>query len=138
MEKELTKEEIELIRMVRSRRALEYFRNKTNVGKIEKADASLEYVGSCGETITLDIKINNGLIEESRFQYEGCPGLACCGTALTKLIKGKTIQEAKMITEKDLLEDLEVMPIKDFDCPLLAIKTLKIVIEKYENQKLKK
>ncbi len=132
--KKLTVEEIELLEKTRSERALEYFRNETNLGEIENAE-SLEYTGACGEAMKLYLKISEGLIKESKFQYEGCPGLACCGSALCDLVKDKTVEEVNKINQKDILERLESSPIKDFDCPLLAIKTLEGVIKKYELKK---
>ena len=133
--KKLTKQKIELLEMTKSERALEYFRNKIHLGKIENPDASLEYTGSCGETIRLYLKIDDKLIKDVRFLYKGCPGAACCGSALCELAKDKTIHEPKRITQKDILEHLKASPIKDFDCPLLAVKTLEKVIEKYESNK---
>jgi len=132
--KKLTAKEIELLEMTKSKKALEYFRNKTDLGEIDGAK-SLEYTGACGETMKLYLKINNGLIEELKFQYDGCPGLACCGSALCEIAKGKTIEEARKINQYDILENLESSPIKDFDCPLLAVKTLEEIIKKYEQKK---
>jgi len=131
----LTEEEIEILKMTKSQKALKYFRDKINIGKIENADAILDYTGPCKETMKLYLKITQNKIEKASFQYKGCSSLACCGSALTELIEGKTIQEAKRITEKEVLEHLKSSPIKDFDCPLLAVKTLEKVIGKYEKRK---
>lgn len=133
--KKLKEEEIKLLEMTKSERAIEYSRNKTNLGKIEGADASLKYTGPCGETMELYLKIEEGLIKNVKFQYDGCAGAACCGSALCELTKDKTIEEAKNITQEDVLKYLKISPIKDFDCPLLAVKTLERVIKKYENKK---
>ena len=136
MKKNLTKEEIELIKMTKSRRALEYFRNRINLGKIENADASLSYTGSCGETMDLYLELERGLIKDVKFRYDGCAGVACCGSAVCELAKGKTLLEAKNITQEDILNYLKALPVEDFDCPLLAVETLKKVIEGYEDKKI--
>ena len=136
--RKLTEKEIELLEMTKSERALKYFRNKTNLGEIKRADASLEYTGPCGETMRLYLKIKKGLIKNVKFQYVGCAGAACCGSALCKLAKDKTIEEAKNITQEEILKHLKASPIEYFDCPLLAVETLKKVIREYENKKLKR
>lgn len=133
--KRLTKEEIELLEKTRSQMALKYFREKTDVGEIENADEVLDYTGPCGDTMKVYLKMNNEKIEDIKFQYEGCSGTACCGSALCELVKNKTIQEAKKTTPEDILKHLGASPIKDFDCPLLAVRTLEKVIEKYESNR---
>lgn len=137
MNGKLTKKEIEVLEKTNSRKALTYYRNKTNVGEIDNS-THLEYTGPCGETMRLYLRINKGLIEESKFQYEGCPGLACCGSTLCEIVKGKTLKDAKKVTQEDILENLKASPIKDFDCPLLAVKTLEKVIKSYKPNKDKK
>ena len=127
----LTEEEIRILETIKSERAVEYFRNKTNLGEIKNAE-SFEYTGACGEKMTLYLSLSNGIIKDSKFQYEGCPGLACCGSALCELTKGRTIEEAKKITKEDILEHLKASPMEEFDCPVLAVKTLEKVIEKYK------
>ena len=138
MTRTLTIKEIGLLEQTKSKRALEYYRNRTNLGNIEKADVSLGYTGSCGEKIMLYLKVgDNDLITDVKFQYEGCPGAACCGSALCELIKNKTVEDAKKITQEDIIKHLKASPAENFDCPLLAVKTLERVIEKYKENHVK-
>ena len=54
---------------------IEQFRNKVNMGRMEKPDWVSEHTGSCGDTLQIYLKINNGVIEDAKFLYEGCPGV---------------------------------------------------------------
>ena len=136
MSEKLTKEELELLeRSGYSKKVIEYYANKVNVSVIKDADAALAYTGPCGDTIKLYLKFNqNGIIEDAKFQYLGCPGAASSGSALTKLVKGKTLEEAEKITEEDILKELGGLPKLKLHCPKLAITTLRKTIEKYEGR----
>ena len=131
----LTKEEFELLRDVDySVKAIDLYMNKVNVGVIENSDVNLDYTGPCGDTIKLHLKIsNNTVIEDAKFQYLGCPAAASSGSALTKIAKGKTLEEAKNITEQDILHELRGLPEAKLHCAKLAVTTLQKTITKYEN-----
>ena len=108
--KELEKEELSLLEGAGySRKAIELYGGKVNVGVMENPDVALAYTGPCGDTIKLYLKIGkNDKIEDAKFQYIGCAASAACGSILTQIIKGKTLQEAKKITKDDVLRDLAV------------------------------
>lgn len=131
----LTKEEFELLRDVDySVKAIDLYMNKVNVGVIENSDVNLDYTGPCGDTVKLYLKIgNNTVIEDAKFQYLGCPAAASSGSALTKIAKGKTLEEAKTITEQDILHELRGLPEAKLHCAKLAVTTLQKAITKYEN-----
>ena len=132
----LTKEELELLeKSGYSKKVIKYYKDKVNVGVLNDADAALAYTGPCGDTIKLYLKINqSSTIEDAKIQCLGCPGAASSGSALTKLVKGKTLEEAKKITEEDILRDLGGLPKLKLDCPKLAVTTLQKTIEKYERK----
>jgi len=137
MPKKLTKEELELLKKSGySEKAIEYYVNRVNVGIIENADAALAYTGPCGDIVKLYLKVDaNGTIEDAKFQYLGCPGSASSGSALTKLVKGKTLEEAKKVTEHDILKELGGLPESKLHCPKLAVATLQKTILEYERRK---
>jgi nitrogen fixation NifU-like protein len=119
-----------------SEKAIEFYVNHVNVGVIKDSDVVLAYTGPCGDTMKLYIKMNkNGVIEDAKFQYLGCPGSAASGSALIKLIKGKPIQKAIKITEKDILKELGGLPESKLHCPKLAITTLQKAIAKYKGER---
>ena len=126
-----------LLGVIGSELGFEYFVNKTNLGKIDNAE-TFEYKGACSEAMKLYVKIDNEVIRDVRFQYKGCSGLACCGSALCEIIKGKTLQEAKEVTSEDILEHLKAKPIKELDCPLLTVETLRKTIELYQKNQIGK
>lgn len=118
-----------------SGKAIELYGNKVNVGLIENPDVALAYTGPCGDTITLYLKINKDkVIEDAKFQYSGCPASAACGSILTQIIKRKRLQEAKEITEEDVLKELDGLPDNECHCAELAVTTLHKTISKYEEK----
>ena len=139
MSRKLTMENLELLKAAGySGRVIELYGNKVNVGLIENPDVALAYTGPCGDTIKLYLKINKDeVIEDAKFQYLGCPASAACGSILTQIIKRKRLQEAKEITEDDVLEELDGLPDNECHCAELAVTTLYKAISKYEEKEKK-
>ena len=71
---------------------------------------------------------------KTRFWTDGCGATIACGSILTKIIKGKTLQEASDISSSQLLEALEGLPIEHHHCSILAINTLQKAIKNYNNE----
>jgi len=137
MPRKLAKEGLKLLEESGySRKAIELYVNKVNVGVLKNPDIVQTYIGPCGDVVKLYLKVNrNGIIEDAKFYYLGCPGSASSASAMIKLVKGKTIEEAKKITEDDVLKELGGLPKPKLDCPKLAITTLQKAIAEYENKK---
>ena len=132
----LTKEKVELLKEAGySEKVIEFYMNKVNVGVVRNPDTDLAYTGPCGDTMKVYLKINDDVVEYARFQYLGCPGAASSGSAMTRIVKGKTLEEAKRITEHDILQELDGLPESKLHCPKLAVTTLQKAIAKYENRK---
>lgn len=133
----LTKEELELLEQAGySKKAVELYEKKVNVGVIKSPDVVFAYTGPCGDVIKLYLKMDeNGAIEDAKFQYLGCPGSASSASAITKIVKGKILEEAKKITEDDVLKELGGLPEPKLDCPKLAVTTLRKAIANYEENK---
>jgi len=136
MQRQLTKEELKLIEdSGYSKKAIQLYVNKVNLGIIENPDVVETHVGPCGDAIKLYMKVDEkGIIKDVKFYYLGCPSSAASASAMTKLVKGKTIEEAKKITEDNVLNELEGLPKPKLDCPKLVIKTLQKAIAKYEKK----
>ena len=135
----LTKEELELLEEAGySKKAIELYANKVNVGVIKRPDVVCAYTGPCGDVIKLYLKMDdkNRVIEDAKFQYLGCPGSASSASAITRIVKGKTIEETKKITEDDVLRELEGLPKLKLDCPKLVVTTLRKAIAEYEKKNL--
>ena len=133
----LTEEEFELLKDAGySEKVIGLYRNKVNVGVIKKPDVNLAYTGPWGDTMKIYLKITDeDVVEDAKFQYLGCPGAASSGSAITRIVKGKTLEEAKRITEQDILNDLGGLPESKLHCPKLAVETLQKAITIHEEHK---
>ena len=137
MSRKLAQEELKLLgESGYSKKAIELYVNKVNVGELENPDVVTTYFGLCGDLIKLYLKIDKkGMIEDAKFYYLGCPGSASSASAMTELVKGKTVDQAKKITEDNVLNELGGLPKTKLDCPRLAVKTLRKAIAEYEKMK---
>ncbi len=119
-----------------SARAIELYENNVNVGEIENPSVVTTFLGPCGDLIKLYLKIDeNEIIENASFYYLGCPGSASAASAMTSFLKGKTVSQAKRMSEGDILLELGGLPKSKLDCIKLAIKTLRKAIAEYEKLK---
>ena len=114
-----------------SKKAQEYFIKKINVGEIKNPSSYFSYTGPCGDTMEIYLKIRGDRISEIKFQSTGCIGALTAGSALTKMIKGKTLTEAKKIDTEDILKHLGGLPEPKVHCACLAKITLRKTIKKY-------
>jgi nitrogen fixation NifU-like protein len=122
-----------LLEMGYSRRALGFYINNVNLGRMEKPSIITTFLGPCGDLIKLYLKIDeNGVVEKAKFSYLGCIGSAVCGSAMTTLLKGMTIEQAKTVTENEIIKELDGLPNSKLDCAKLSIRTLKKAIDEYE------
>jgi len=137
MSKKLAEEQLRLL--VESgypKKAIQLYIDNVNVGSLENPDVVTTYLGACGDLIKLYLRIDEkDTIKDAKFYYLGCPGSASSASAMTELIKGKTVDQAKKITEHDVLNELGGLPRMKLDCPKLAIRTLRKAIAEYEKQK---
>ncbi len=115
---------------------MDHFRNPRNVGVIENADGVGE-VGNplCGDMMTIYLKVNDDQIEDIKFQTFGCGSAIAVSSMLTEIAKGKRIDEAKKITNKDVANALEGLPKNKLHCSNLGADALQLAIKDYENQK---
>jgi len=137
MPRKLTKEELQLLKdFGYSEKTIELYVDEVNVGVLEKPDIVETYIGPCGDVIRLCLEVDkNSIIEDAKFCCLGCLGSASSASAMTKLVKGKTIEEAKKLAEHDILKELGGLPKPKLDCPKLAITTLQKAIAVCERKK---
>ena len=123
---------VELLRKAGySEKAIDYYLRKVNVGVIEGADATDSYTGLCGDSIRIYLRVEDGVISDAKFQAIGCAGAFASGSALSEMIKGKTLKEAEKITEWDVIKDLGELPGPKLHCARLAVDALRKSIESY-------
>ena len=118
-----------------SKKVIEEYRNPSNFGFIKNPDASGKIKGPCGDTMRIDIKIKYNTISDVRFWTDGCGASIACGNMLTKMIKGKTLQEADKITSVELLKALDDLPAEHLHCTKLAVDTLRNCLSNYKKLK---
>ena len=117
-----------------SDKAIEYYINKVNVGKIKNPSISFSYTGDCGDTMVIYLEIDSDIITNAKFEAIGCAGAFSAGSALMEMIKGENIFVAKNITEEEINEHLGVVPITKTDCLSLVRRALEKTIELFEGE----
>jgi nitrogen fixation protein NifU and related proteins len=116
-------------------KVLDLFRNPRNMGELKDADG-IGKVGNavCGDVMWIYIKVKDNLITDCTFKTFGCVAAIATSSALTELVKNKTIEEALAITNKDVAQNLGGLPPMKMHCSLLAEEGLKSAIEDYRQK----
>ena len=122
--------------MLYSKTVMDHFRNPRNVGVIDDADGVGE-VGNplCGDMMTIYLKIEDESIADIKFQTFGCGSAIAVSSMLTEIAKGKNLNEAKLITNKDVAAALEGLPKNKLHCSNLGADALQLAIKDYEDRK---
>ena len=118
-----------------SKTVMEHFRNPRNVGVIEDADGVGE-VGNplCGDIMTIYLDIEDDIIRDIKFQTFGCGSAIAVSSMITEMAKGKSIEEAKKISNRDVAEALEGLPKNKLHCSNLGADALHMAIKNYEDR----
>lgn len=117
-----------------SEKAIHYYLKKVNVGEIKNPDVTFTYTGHCGDTMTFFLRIKNNIIKNAKFISTGCSGAFAFGSALTTIVKGKTLEEAKKLTEKDIIKDVGEIPRHKLHCAIISRETLRGAIVEYNKK----
>ncbi|GAB6095920.1 Fe-S cluster assembly scaffold protein NifU [Desulfatiferula olefinivorans] len=117
-----------------SEKAARYFLNRPHMGRIADADQVSDFIGSCGDTMTIYLKINGDIIEDLKYEVMGCAGAISAAMAAVDIVKGKTLDFARSINDGDIFKTLENIPEKKHHCIQLAVKTLHKAIDEYRSK----
>ena len=125
--------------MAYSQEVLDHYENPRNVGKLDASDidVGIGMVGapSCGDVLQLSIKVNKetGIITDAKFKTYGCGSAIASSSLVTEWVKGKTIDQAREITNSTIAEVLSLPPVK-IHCSILAEDAIKAAIDDYKSK----
>ena len=124
--------------MAYEKQLIDHFENPRNVGTLDKNDSDVGtgLVGApaCGDVMRLQIKVNDkGIIEDAKFKTFGCGSAIASSSLVTMWVKSKTVEEAEKITNKEIVEELSLPPVK-VHCSVLAEDAIKAAIADWRNK----
>ena len=115
-----------------SEKVMDHFTHPRNVGVIENADGVGE-VGNakCGDIMRIYLKIQDGIVEDVKFETFGCGSAIASSSMATEMIKGKPLSEALLLTNKAVAEALDGLPAQKMHCSVLAEEAIKAAVKDY-------
>ena len=119
--------------MAYSEKVIDHYENPRNVGKL---DAESDNVGTgmvgapaCGDVMRLQIQVNDeGVIEDAKFKTYGCGSAIASSSLLTEWVKGKKLEEAEVIKNTEIAQELALPPVK-IHCSVLAEDAIKAAVK---------
>jgi nitrogen fixation NifU-like protein len=117
-----------------SPQVLDHFEHPRNAGALTDADASARIENpACGDVLELTIKVAEGRIVEIRFRAKGCVAAMACGSAVTELASGKTVDEARKLSREELVQAVGGLPPASSHAGHLAMDALEAVLGKLDS-----
>ena len=124
--------------MAYSDKVLDHYENPRNVGSFAKDEQGIGtgMVGApaCGDVMKLQIKVNtDGVITDARFKTYGCGSAIASSSLVTEWVKGKTLDQAREISNSTIAEELALPPVK-IHCSILAEDAIKAAVDDYKSK----
>ena len=124
--------------MAYQKKVIDHFENPRNVGTLNKEDSNVGtgLVGApaCGDVMRLQIKVNDdGVIKDAKFKTFGCGSAIASSSLVTEWVKNKKVEDAEKITNKQIVEELSLPPVK-VHCSVLAEDAIKAAIEDWRKK----
>ena len=123
--------------MAYSEKVIDHYENPRNVGKMDTGDINVGtgMVGApaCGDVMKLQIRVENGIIQDAKFKTYGCGSAIASSSLVTEWVKGKTLDQAATIKNTQIAEELALPPVK-IHCSILAEDAIKAAIEDYRKK----
>jgi nitrogen fixation NifU-like protein len=110
---------------VYSPRVMELWKNPQNAGSLDYPDGYGQVTGPCGDTMRIWLRVANDVVVDATFWTDGCGTSAVCGSMVTIMAKGRTLEQAVRIDRQSILDELGGLPEEDRHCALLAANTLR-------------
>jgi nitrogen fixation NifU-like protein len=121
--------------MAYSTKVIDHYENPRNVGSLDKNDPTVGtgMVGApaCGDVMKLQIKVEDGIITDAKFKTYGCGSAIASSSLVTEWVKGKTLEQAAVIKNSDIAQELALPPVK-IHCSILAEDAIKAAINDYQ------
>lgn len=118
-----------------SEKVMEHFTNPRNVGEIPDADGVGEEGNpTCGDIMKIFLKIENNVIKDIKFKTFGCAAAIATSSMVTEMAKGKTLDEAMLITKNSVAAQLDGLPPQKMHCSNLAADAMHKAIEDYRKK----
>ncbi|MBO7364207.1 MAG: Fe-S cluster assembly scaffold protein NifU [Lachnospiraceae bacterium] len=118
-----------------SEKVMDHFRNPRNVGVIEDANGVGEAGNAkCGDIMKMYLKIEDGIVQDVKFETFGCGSAIASSSMATELIKGKPVGEVRALTNKAVAEALDGLPDYKMHCSVLAEEAIQSALEDYEKR----
>ena len=118
----------EQTRTIYSPTVIEEAYNPRNVGRMPDADAHGLVHGWCGDTMEFYLRLEGDTIRQATFMTDGCGPTLACGSMLTAMLHGMSLDDASMIKPDELIEALDGLPEESLHCAELAVSTLQNAI----------
>ena len=123
--------------MAYSAAVLDHYNTPRNVGKMDMGDRNVGtgMVGapSCGDVMKLQIRVKDDIIEDAKFKCYGCGSAIASSSIITEMLKGMTVDEAKEIKNVEVVDQLNLPPVK-IHCSVLAEDSIKAAIADYKSK----
>jgi nitrogen fixation NifU-like protein len=123
--------------MAYSDKVIDHFNNPRNMGSFKKDEEGVGtgMVGApeCGDVMKLQIKVQNDMIVDAKFKTFGCGSAIASSSLATEWLKGKTIEEAQKIKNTDIVQELNLPPVK-IHCSVLAEDAIKAALSDYQKK----
>ncbi len=115
-----------------TQKVIDHFKNPRNVGELKDANA-IGRVGSpsCGDKMEMYLKIEDGIIKDAKFMTFGCAAAISSSSVATELLKGMTIEEAKKLTNQQVVAQLGGLPDEKIHCSVMVEEAVKAALEDY-------
>lgn len=123
--------------MAYSEKVLDHYENPRNVGKLDNTrnDVGTGMVGApaCGDVMKLQIQVADGVITDAKFKTYGCGSAIASSSLVTEWVKGRTLDQATEITNREIASELALPPVK-IHCSILAEDAIKAAVADYRGK----
>jgi nitrogen fixation NifU-like protein len=118
-----------------SAQVLDHFEHPRNAGAVESPDSQVRIENpACGDVLQLSLKISDGRIEEIRFLAKGCVASMACASALTELVRGRSVAQARGLPREEIVEAVGGLPAASMHASHLALDALAAALDQLQRK----